>query len=365
MSEHEGNGVGGVDAGGNPVFGIERHGFDFIPEHERTMTLREGGLFWVAANANLFFVTVGVIAFGLGLSLWQALLAVVVGNALFAYVAYASIAGVRAGLPNMTLTRAAFGIRGNRLHAFFAWVTSVAFEVINTVFGAFAVLALFGVLGWQDPGVVGRLLALAAVFGLSAVVAVLGHATMVYVERIFAVLLVVALALVFFYVVGGVDWGAGPEDPLPVGAAVGLLLVAAGVVAAGPLSYLWNAADFLRYLPSRTSSGSIFWTVLLAGGGMAVFLGAMGVLLASRGDMSDPVAGVQPFVPGWLFLVYIFAVVGGTIANNVLTFYSSGLLTSMSVSMGPGATEFTSTPLDATSFATDLVMAMTPPLEAL
>ncbi|MNR67806.1 hypothetical protein D3C85_1920000 [compost metagenome] len=39
-------------------------------------------------------------------------------------------------------------------------------------------------------------------------------------------------------------------------------------------------------------------------------------------------------------------------------------LISMSVSIGPGATELTSTPLGATSLATALVSAITPPLEA-
>ena len=48
------------------------------------MTLRETAYFWVGTNANLFFVAVGVIAFGLGLSVWQALVAVMLGTLLFA-----------------------------------------------------------------------------------------------------------------------------------------------------------------------------------------------------------------------------------------------------------------------------------------
>ena len=51
----------------------------------------------------------------------------------------------------------------------------------------------------------------------------------------------------------------------------------------------------------------------------------MGAFCATLGDMSDPVAGLKPFVPAWLFIVYIFAVVGGSLANNVPTYYSSGL----------------------------------------
>jgi Permease for cytosine/purines, uracil, thiamine, allantoin len=76
----------------NPTFGLEQHGFDFIPETERKMTLRDLAYVWLGANACLFFFSVGVIAFSLGLNVWEALLAVVVGNALFAYVAWGSIA---------------------------------------------------------------------------------------------------------------------------------------------------------------------------------------------------------------------------------------------------------------------------------
>jgi purine-cytosine permease-like protein len=41
--------------------------------------------------------------------------------------------------------------------------------------------------------------------------------------------------------------------------------------------------------------------------------------------MTDPVAGLKPFLPPWLFLFYIVAVVGGSLASNVATYYSSGL----------------------------------------
>ena len=66
-------------------------------------------------------------------------------------------------------------------------------------------------LGWQSAGDAGKVIALLVVFFLSAGIAVLGHATMIWVQRIFAVLLVLTLAVVFSYTVGGVDWGAGPE----------------------------------------------------------------------------------------------------------------------------------------------------------
>lgn len=339
-----------ADTDGNRVFGIETHGFEHIPESERKMTLRETSLFWVGTNANLFFVSVGAVAVAMGLSLWEALLACVVGNLLFALVGWASIAGVRAGLPTVTLTRAVFGVRGNRLNAFLAWVSSVAFEAINTIFGVFALLALFPLLGWHDPGAPGKLVAVLAQLVLGGGIAVLGHATMVYLQRIFAFLLTGALLLVFVASVGGVHWGTPAH--VSGGAAIAIFFVACAVIASGPISYLYNGPDWVRYLPSRTPARKVFWNVTWASGLSALALCLMGALLASRGDMSDPVGGVRGFVPTWIFVIYIVAAVGGSIANNVVTYYSSGLALQ---SVGVPLHRYAATALD-TAISTGIVL---------
>jgi nucleobase:cation symporter-1, NCS1 family len=152
----------------NLVFGIERRGFDHIPDDERGMTMRETAYFWVGTNANLYFVVVGVIALDAGLSVWQALVAVVLGTLLFATVGVASIGGVRSGLPTMTFTRAVFGPRGNLPKAALGWVASVAFEAINCIFGVYALLALMSYYGWERPGDAGKVLATLIVLGARA-----------------------------------------------------------------------------------------------------------------------------------------------------------------------------------------------------
>lgn len=312
---------------GNEVFGVEVRGFDHIPEPERNMTLRQVDLFWVANSVNLLSFALGVLAVAQGLNLWLALAACLVGSIAYGYVSFGSIVSVRAGLPVSTLSRAAFGLRGNLPNALLSWAASVAFEVINTIFGVEALLALFELLGWAHPGATGKLLAVLLQLVLCGGIAVLGHATMIWFQRIFAVLVSAALLVVIVFVVGRIQLAEPIRShvALSTGATIAAFLTACGAIASNPLSFLFNGADWVRYLPSATPGRAVFRHVFWASFLPSLALAMMGAVSATLGDMSDPVAGLKPFIPAWLFLVYIFAVIGGSLANTVPTYYSSGL----------------------------------------
>lgn len=312
---------------GNEAFHIEVRGFDHIPEAERNMSRRHIDYLWVGTSVNLLSFALGALAISFGLNLWLALAACFVGNLTYGYLALGSIVTVRAGLPVSTLGRAAFGMRGNVPNALLSWFASVAFEVINTVFGVEAVLALFKLVGWADPGALGKLLAVLLQLLLCGGIAVLGHATMVWFQRLFSALVGAALLLVVGFTVGKVDWthAALTHAPLTTSTTWAAFLAAAAVIASNPLSFLFNGPDWVRYIPSQTSGRAIFWHVFLASFLPSVALTMMGAFCATLGDVSDPVAGLRPFMPAWLFLPYIIAVIGGSLANNVPTYYSSGL----------------------------------------
>ena len=312
---------------GNEVCEIEVRGFDHIPEPGRNMSLRHVDYLWVGTSVNLFAFALGSIAITLGLNLWQALAACVVGNLTYAYMAYGSIITTRAGLPVSTLARAAFGMRGNLPNALLSWIASVAFEVINTVFGVEALLALFQVVGWNDSGNAGKLVAVLLQLVLCGGIAVLGHATMVWFQRVFAALVGTALLVVIAFTVGKVNWvnAATPHVHLATSTAAAAFLTAAAVIASNPMSFLFNGPDWVRYLPSATPARPIFSHVFWASYLPSLAMTMMGAFCATLGDMADPVSGLKPFMPAWLFIVYIFAVVGGSLASNVPTYYSSGL----------------------------------------
>ena len=316
-----------VIAHGNDAFAIEVRGFDHIPESERNMALPQVDHLWVGNSVNLLSFALGAIAIGLGLNLWLGFAAAVIGNITYAYMAFGSIVTVRAGLPVSTLARAAFGMRGNLPNALLAWVASVAFEVINTVFGVEALLALFEVLGWRGAGGTGKLVAVIVQLILCGGIAVLGHATMVWFQRVFAALVGAALLLVIIFTSGKVDWAHAAQPHAHLGSATTLaaFLTAAAVIASNPLSFIFNGPDWTRYLPAATPARTIFWHVFWASYLPTLAMTLMGIFCATLGDMSDPVAGLKPFMSSWLFVIYILAVVGGSLANNVPTYYSSGL----------------------------------------
>ena len=321
---------------GNDPFAVEVRGFDHIPEAERNMTPRQVDQFWVANSVNLLSFALGALAAAEGLPLPWMLVACVVGNLAYGYLGLGSILAVRAGLPVNTLTRAVFGMRGNLPNVMLSWVASVAFEVINTIFGVEALMALFHWLGWADPGAGGKLLAVLVQLLLCGGIAVWGHATMIWFQRIFAVLVSAALFVVFACVAGRIDLHqatAAHTLPSPgathavlsTGATLAAFMTACAIIASNPLSFLFNGPDWVRYLPSATPAKILFWHVFWASSVPGLALTVLGALCATLGDMADPVAGLKPFIPGWLFLVYILAVIGGSIANSVPTYYSSGL----------------------------------------
>ena len=95
---------------------IERNGINVIAESERTG--KPADLFWpwFAANISVLGVAYGAFVLGFGVSFWQGAIAGVVGIVVsFALCGWVALAGKRGSAPTMVLSRAAFGVRGNRL----------------------------------------------------------------------------------------------------------------------------------------------------------------------------------------------------------------------------------------------------------
>ncbi|WP_189348936.1 purine-cytosine permease family protein [Zhihengliuella salsuginis] len=302
---------------------VEQHGLDYIAPSER------GGspvsLFWIWMSANvlyLYFVIGGGLVL-LGLSVVEALAVTVVGNLWWAVVGWLAVSGPAAGAPSVTIMRAMYGIRGNRIFGGALGVLiGLFYEVINIAVGTFAALALLPLIG-VEPGVVGQWSVLLVVAFLSFVFSVYGHGTIMALAPYFSAALALAFVVLGYFVLTAADFSyTAPE--MPAGERWALIALGYAIVAAGPLSW-GTGADYSRYLPKSTPRrGVIGWTAL---GGFipSAVIGSLGVLAATAIDMTDPQQTISEIVPGWFTPVFLFVVFLGTVTNNVLVAYSTGL----------------------------------------
>src|SRR2546430_17191857 len=105
---------------------IEMNGINVISDSERKGHPRDLFWPWSAANVSVLGLSYGAFALGFGISFAQALIAGILGIVFsFLLVGFVAIAGKRGSAPTMVMSRAAFGVRGNRLPSAISWLLTV------------------------------------------------------------------------------------------------------------------------------------------------------------------------------------------------------------------------------------------------
>src|ERR1700712_6139108 len=143
-----------VAAAGARASRVEVNGINVIADEERKG--RPADLFWpwFAANISVLGVAYGAFVLGFGVSFWQGLIAAVVGIVVsFALCGWVALAGKRGSAPTMVLSRAAFGVNGNRLPAVLSWVLTVGWETVLAALAVLATSTVFRELGWDGGAV--------------------------------------------------------------------------------------------------------------------------------------------------------------------------------------------------------------------
>ncbi|MET9778093.1 cytosine permease [Streptomyces sp. NPDC006367] len=303
---------------------IEAHGIDHIPDEERHGHPRQLFFVWAAANVNYLSLVVGGALILMGLTLWQALAVIVAGSLFWFLTGLLSISGPAAGAPSEVITRAMYGVRGNRVNnAVVGWLVSVCYFALNLAAAATAAFALVEKAG-VTAGTGVKAAVIVVIAALTLVIGVYGHAMIMKLYLPITLALTAVFAVVAFYVAGDTDFSYAPAEPLTGVDLWAVLIAGVTLVGAGPLSYT-TSADFSRYLPRTTSAKAVVgWTAL---GGIlpGAVVCSIGAFAATAVDMTDPQAGLALLLPGWFEPVFLLALVLGTIAINALTAYSAGL----------------------------------------
>ncbi|MEU2561547.1 cytosine permease [Streptomyces longispororuber] len=303
---------------------VEAHGIDHIPEHERHGHPRQLFSVWAAANVNYLNLVIGGTLILMGLTLRQALAVIVVGNLCWLLTGVLAMSGPAAGAPSEVITRAMFGVRGNRVNnAVVGWMVSVAYFALNLAAAATAAFSLVEKAG--VPATTGvQVVVVLVIAALTLAIGVYGHGTIMKLY----LPITLALAAVFAVVAVGVfrhaDYAYTPAEPLTGSALWAVLVSGVTLIGSGPLTYT-TSADFSRYLPRTASAKAVLGWTALGGFLPSVAVSSLGALAATAVDMTDPQSGLQRILPGWFGPVFLLALVLGTIAINALTAYSAGL----------------------------------------
>ena len=308
---------------------IEANGINVVAESERHGRPRDLFWPWFGANVSIFGLSYGAFTLGFGVSFVQALVIAAVGVTFsFLLCGFIGVAGKRGSAPTMVLSRAAFGVNGNRLPSAISWLLTVGWETVLVVLATLATATVFDRLGWGG-GDATKAIALVLIAALIVAGGVMGFELIMRLQTVITVVTGVLTLVYIALVLDEISWST--VTGLPAGStqeAVGALVF---LMTGFGLGWVSLAADYSRYLPRSERNGAIIgWTTF--GGALApLVLLFFGLLLAgSSTDLSeaiaaDPVGGLAQLLPTWFLVPFVLVAVLGLVGGAVLDIYSSGL----------------------------------------
>ena len=303
---------------------IERRSIEWIPNEERTGSLRSVGALWFVSNINLTAMATGTAALAVGGGLLWTVIATIAGS-LFGtfFMAFHSAQGPQLGLPQLVQSRAQFGYRGAAITIFIAaLVNYVAYNTSDALLSGSATQLLFAIpprVGYTIAAVVAALLAL---FGYHWIHRVNRWLALPLV----AIMAALSVAALTNHALRAAVWNLGEFKPA---AFMTVFVIMAGF----QLGWAPYVSDYSRYLPASVGVRSSFrWTFLSSAiSGIWVFV--LGAVMSAAAPKADPVTAflmaANQFGPvfGW---VAIAALLVGLLSVMAINQYG-GSLTMISI----------------------------------
>ena len=308
---------------------LEMNGTNVIAGHERSGSVRSLFWPWAAGNVSLLALSYGSFFLGFGISFWQATFAAIIGTiASFVLVGISSLAGKRGSAPTMTLSRAAFGVRGNVVPGILSYLIFVGWETVLVSLATLATQTVLTRVGHFDHNL-SRIIGFSFAAGLTIFGGVLGFQVIMRIQKWLTSATILLTIGYIALTISKVNWSQ--VHSIHSGNLQGFLgALIFGVTGIG-LGWVNSAADYSRYLPRESSSrGVIGWTVFGASI-VPIILVIYGSMLAgSSKDLSgaiasDPIGALTTLLPTWYLIPFAFVAVLGLIGGAILDLYSSGI----------------------------------------
>ena len=309
---------------------IELNGINFISESERKGSAKSLFWPWAAANVSFLALSYGSFFLGFGISFWQATAATIIGTlGSFSLVAISSLAGKRANAPTMTLSRAAFGVKGNVLPGFLSYLIFVGWETVLVSLATLASETVFTrALGVNSD--LSKIMGFLLAGGLTVLGGVLGFKVIMKIQFY---LTIITLVLTLGYITLTIDqlnWSA--VSAIPTGSTQGFIGALIFAITGIGLGWVGCAADYSRYLPRKTSSKAVVGWTIFGASVVPIILVIYGSLLAGSSKAlndqvaSDPIGALTTLLPTWYLIPFALVAILGLIGGAILDLYSSGLV---------------------------------------
>src|SRR6478752_1175474 len=229
---------------------IEGRGMEPIPEDARYGSV--GRVFTVWFTPNLvpaaFFIGTLVTLDFLKLGFVTSLLAIVVGNLVGSFfVALLSTMGPKLGLAQLPAARLPFG-KSIVVPGLLNWVSTIGWDGINSLFGAYALTILIPSLPFVG--------ALVIIVACQAALGIFGYEAIHTFEKYAAIVLAIMFAVLTLAIFGKADTSL--TDGFTGADQIGAFIAMVAIVASFVLAWALYASDYSRYLPSNTSTRSVF-----------------------------------------------------------------------------------------------------------
>lgn len=311
------------------VGGVELNGLNLIEESERKGS--PASLFWpwFAANVSVLGVSYGSFLLGFGISFWQATVVGIVGIVLsFLFCGFISLAGKRGSAPTLTLSRASFGVHGNRLPSLISWLITVGWETVLVSLAVLAISTVFHELGFPS-GTATKIVTLVVVILLVVGGGVYGFDVIMRMQTIITIVTAILTIMYIVLVWGHIDFGA--VAAVPNGSFAHLIGGFVFIMTGFGLGWVQAAADYSRYLPRRSSSrGVVGWTTFSSSLAPVILI-VFGLLLAASSAKlnnaiaDDPIGALTTILPVWFLIPFAIVAILGLVGGAVLDIYSSGI----------------------------------------
>ncbi|WP_433789006.1 purine-cytosine permease family protein [Actinoplanes sp. CA-252034] len=306
---------------------VEQHGIDTIPAAHRHS--RPLDLFRIQFGGANTFATVilGTFPVLLGLSLWQAVAATVLGVLVGSlFLAPMGLFGPLTGTNNAVASGAHFGVRGRVVGSFLSLLTAIAFYSISVwVSGDAVVGALVRLAGVQDSDLL-RGVVYAILGAIVIVVVIYGYAFMLLVNKIVVFGNTALILLGILAYSGTLDLGYNPgPEAYALGSFWPTFVLSALIVMGNPISFGAFLGDWSRYIPAGTAPSRLLAATF--GAQLATLVPFLfGVFTATLvAGEADYIVALINISPAWYALLLIVVAFLGGLSTGITSLYGTGL----------------------------------------